>query len=279
MSLREDAVVSETAADNGIKSADNTLTIPIAQTYVPQRELETVSDLKPFTHVIAAKTASGTYPILKNVDGVLHEVAELEKNPALAKPEFSKVDWKVGTYRGSIPISQEDIDDSAADLVGIVAENGRQLKRSTANSVILAAFKTLTAKTVSTVDDLKHIINIDLDPAYNRALIASQTFYNFLDTIKDGNGRYLLHDDITSASGKSILGMPVVVVSDKSFGAGNAFLGDVSRAILFADRADLDIQWVDNDVYGKYLRAGMRFGVAVADKNAGFFLTYVDPKA
>lgn len=281
--LRADpAAASDDPATNGLKSADNgAATIPVDQSFIPQREIQTVVDLKPYTHVIPARHAEGSYPTLKNATGVLHTVAELEKNPALAKPEFGKVSYKIETYRGAIPISQEDIDDSEADLVGIVRDNGNQLKVNTTNSVIAGLLKSFTAKAVTSVDDLKEINNVELDPAYSRALIASQSFYNFLDTVKDGNGRYLLQDSIISPSGKTVLGMSVLVVSDTLLGAAgeaHAFLGDVPRAILFADRADLDIQWVDNDLYGQYLRAGVRFGAAVADPKAGFFLTY-SPKA
>ena len=46
---------------------------------------------------------------------------ELEKNPELAKPKFKNVPWKIVTYRGQLPISQEAIDDSGVDLTALVA--------------------------------------------------------------------------------------------------------------------------------------------------------------
>ena len=39
-------------------------------------------------------------------------VEELEKNPALAKPDFTDVPWKVKTYRGAIHLHNEAIDDA-----------------------------------------------------------------------------------------------------------------------------------------------------------------------
>lgn len=102
-----------------------------------------------------------------------------------------------------------------------------------------------------------------------------------MDTVKDGNGRYLLQDSILTPSGKSVLGMPIAVVSDDTLGAAgeaHAFLGDIKRAILFANRADFMVRWVDDQIYGQFLQAGMRFGVSVADEKAGYFLTYT-PKA
>lgn len=263
----------------GITSTDAESVIPVAVSYSPQRELQTVIDLKQFANVFAATTASGKYPMLKNVKAVLNSVAELEENPNLIKPDFDKVDWEVQTYRGAIPLSQESIDDAEIDLIGIVAENANQQKLNTTNQAIAGVLKTFTAKTTATLDDLKHIINVDIDPAYTKAMVTSQSYYNWLDTLKDGNGRYLMQDSIISPSGKTVLGMPVFVVADTTFGAAgeaHAFIGDVKRAVLFANRADITITWAKNEIYGQYLQVATRFDAKAADKQAGFFLTQSD---
>ena len=208
-------------------------------------------------------------------------VAELEKNPALAKPEFGEVDWTVTTYRGAIPVSQESIDDADVDLLGIVAETAGQIKVNTTNYAIANVFKTFTAKTVTNVDDIKKILNVDLDPAYEVAFVVSQSFYQILDTLKDENGRYLLQDSITAVSGKVLLGKPVFVLSDEVLGeAGEAkaFIGDFKRGVLFADRKDLGLRWADNEIYGQYLQAVLRFGVVKADAKAGYFVTFTPAK-
>lgn len=266
-----------TPTTDGVVSATVDKTIPETIVYSPQREVKTVVDLKRFVHVFKANTAKGTYPILKNATSKLIEVSELEKNPALAKPEFTNIDWEIKTYRGAIPISQESIDDSAVDLVSIVNENAQQLKVNTTNDAIATVFKQFTAKDVKNIDDIKTINNVNLDPAYSRSIIASQSFYNALDTLKDNNGRYLLQDSVLSPTGKVFLGMPIHVVSDTVFGSegdAKAFLGDLDRAIIFPDRKDLTIRWVDNEVYGQYLQAVIRFGTVKADTAAGYFLTY-----
>lgn len=276
--LRADA---SDAVNAGVKSVDAKETIPDTIVNTPQRELQTVVDLKPFTNVFQASTQKGTYPTVANATTKMATVAELEKNPAMAKPDFKPVNWSVDTYRQALPISQESIDDSAIDLVGLIAQNAQQIKVNTTNSAVATLLKGFTPKSITSVDDLKHINNVDLDPAYSRVIIASQSFYNFLDTVKDGNGRYLLQDSILTPSGKSVLGMPIVVVSDDTLGAAgeaHAFLGDIKRAILFANRADFMVRWVDDQIYGQFLQAGMRFGVSVADEKAGYFLTYT-PKA
>lgn len=203
-------------------------------------------------------------------------VEELEKNPALAKPEFTGVDWKVKTYRGAIPLSQEAIDDADVDLLAIVAEAANQIKVNTTNDAIATVLKDFEAKTAADLDAIKEILNVNLDPAYNVSFVVSQTFYQKLDTLKDKNGRYLLQDSIVSASGKAFLGHPVFVVSDATLGAtgeAKAFIGDVQRAVLFADRQELGLRWTDNEIYGQYLQAVVRFDVKKADAKAGYFVT------
>lgn len=242
----------------------------------PIREVKTVLDLKQFVTVHKASKGEGSYPILKQATSKMASVEELEKNPALAKPEFTDVAWKVKTYRGAIPLSQEAIDDADVDLLAIVAEAAAQIKVNTTNDAIGGVLKTFEAKEAADLDAIKAILNVNLDPAYNVSFVVSQSFYQKLDTLKDKNGRYLLQDSIVSASGKVFLGHPVFVVADTVLGeAGEAkaFVGDVQRAVLFADRVDLGLRWTDNEIYGQYLQAVVRFDVKKADAKAGYFVT------
>lgn len=242
----------------------------------PIREVKTVLDLKQFVTTHKASKGEGSYPILKHATSKMASVDELEKNPALAKPEFTDVPWKVKTYRGAIPLSQEAIDDADVDLLSIVAEAANQIKVNTTNDAIATVLKDFEAKTAADLDAIKEILNVDLDPAYNVSFVVSQSFYQKLDTLKDKNGRYLLQDSIVSASGKTFLGHPVFVVSDTTLGAtgeAKAFIGDVQRAVLFADRQELGLRWTDNEIYGQYLQAVVRFDVKKADAKAGYFVT------
>lgn len=273
ISLNE-AVVPET---DGVKKTDATKVTSEEIVTTPIREVNTTVDLKQFTTIYPAQKGSGKYPILKHATAKMASVAELEKNPKLAKPEFQEVDWTVQTYRGAIPVSQEAVDDADVDLVGIVAEAAAQIKVNTTNNAIAGVLKGFTAKAVKNLDEIKGIINVDFDPAYDVAFVVSQSFYQFLDSLKDQNGRYLLQDSITAASGKVLLGKPVFVVADTVFGEvgdAKAFVGDVKRAVLFADRKDLGLRWADNEIYGQYLQAVARFAAVKADAKAGYFVTY-----
>ena len=275
----EQYMKSKGAKRDNVKSDDVGVTIPEDIKYIPEKEVKTVQDLSELVQKTSVSTASGKYPILKRANAKFNTVAELEKNPELARPEFETITWEVDTYRGSIPISQEALDDSVANLTAIVSENINEQKINTLNERIGEVLKAFNPTSVSNVDDLKEIINVKLDPGYDRQIICTQSFYQKLDTLKDGNGRYLLQDSIINTAGNTVLGMNVTVVRDDLLGKNGdalAFIGDVKRGVLFADRTDVSVQWIENEIYGKYLMGAFRFDVKQAYKNAGFFVTFED---
>lgn len=270
-------IKSKGATRDNVKSDDVGVTIPEDIKYAPEKEVNTVQDLSQYVTKTSVKTASGKHPILKRATAKFNTVAELEENPELAKPEFQSIGWEVQTYRGAIPVSEEAIADSAVNLTSIIAENIQEQKINTLNEKIGAVLKTFTAKSVASVDDLKAITNVELDPGYDRQIICTQSFYQVLDTLKDGNGRYLLQDSIINTAGNKVLGMNVTVVRDDLLGANGdavAFIGDVKRGVFFADRSDMSVQWQEHNIYGRYLMGAFRFDVKKADENAGYFITF-----
>ncbi|KRL49976.1 major head protein [Lacticaseibacillus manihotivorans DSM 13343 = JCM 12514] len=261
--------------------------IPEEIIYDPTAEVNSVVDLSTLVTKTPVTTPKGTYPILKRATDRFSSVAELAENPTLAEPEFEQVDWSVGTYRGAIPLSEEAIADSKVDLTALVGQSINEKSVNTYNAMIAPVLQSFTAKATTTdtlVDGLKHILNVDLDPAYSRALVVTQSLFNTLDTLKDKNGRYLLHnasDSITDGTAKgSVLGVPVYVVGDTLLGSAagdqKAFVGDLKRGVLFADRQQVTLAWEESKIYGRYLGAAFRFGVQKADSNAGYFVTNTD---
>lgn len=275
------------AAAGHVTSTEAGVLIPEEIVYDPTAEVNSVVDLSTLVTKTPVTTPKGTYPILKRATDRFSSVAELAENPTLAEPEFEQVDWSVETYRGAIPLSEEAIADSAVDLTALVGQSINEKSVNTYNAMIAPVLQSFTAKATTTdtlVDSLKHILNVDLDPAYSRALVVTQSLFNTLDTLKDKNGRYLLHDasdSITDGTAKgTVLGVPVYVVGDTLLGSAagdqKAFVGDLKRGVLFADRQQVTLAWEDSKIYGRYLGAAFRFGVEKADSNAGYFVTNTD---
>ena len=272
-----DYIKSKGTKRDNVKSVDAQPLIPEDIKYVPEELPETVVDLKKFVNVQPVTTSAGSHPILNPAQETMISVEELEKNPELAKPKFTDIDYKVKTYRGQIPVSQESLDDSEANLAQIVAQNNARQALNTTNKQIAEVMKSFQAVDTANLDDIKAIINVEIDPAYNLSLVVSQSFYQALDTLKDKNGQYLLKQDITSASGTTLFGRPVFIVKDEILGAKGdkkAFIGDLKYTIFFADRKQASVKWIENEIYGQILASYMRFDVVKGVEDAGRFLTY-----
>lgn len=267
---------------NGVTSPDAQPIIPQEIIYSPQAEINSVVDLSTLVTKTPVKTAQGTYPILLRAGAVFADVDELKDNPELEKPQFNDISWVVKTKRGALAVSQESIDDAQVDLTGIIGQEIAEVTVNTHNDRIAPVLSSFTAKSSTSetlVDSIKHILNVDLDPAYQPSIVASQSLYNALDTLKDTTGQYIFHRDITRTSGATLLGIPVYKVSDKQLGkVGDqvAFIGDLKRGVLFADREQTTVSWEYYQGYGKYLAGVLRFGVSKADANAGYFITNTD---
>ena len=208
----------------------------------------------------------------------MNTVEELAENPELANPKIEDVDYAVKTRRGYIPISQEVIDDADYDVTGLIRDEISSQGRNTANKDIAATLKKATAKEVTGVDGLKDLVNKEIKKVYGISFIISSSLYAELDKLKDKNGRYLLQDSITAASGKQLLGKPVVVLDDDIIGtkAGDlvGFVGDAKAFAAYFDRKRVSVEWVDNQIYGKLLAGIIRYDIQKTDGDAGFYITY-----
>lgn len=265
----------------GFKTTDGEVLIPeeILQAY--KKPVDQV-DLKQYVKKVKVNSKSGKMPIIKRSEGVMNTVAELAENPELAKPTFEDVAYDIDTYRGYIPVSQEVIDDADYDVTGLVAEAINDQTLNTTNKAIATVVKGLTPKSVTGVDGLKDLINKDIKKVYNVKLYISSSLYATLDKLKDKNGRYLLQDSITAASGKMLLGKEVVVLDDDVIAASGemkGFVGDLDAAVTYFDRAQTTLRWTENQIYGQLLSGVVRFDVQKVDTDAGFYITYTDAPA
>lgn len=266
-------------AVTGFKTTDGEVLIPeeILQAY--KKPVDQV-DLKQYVRTVKVNSKTGSLPVIKRAEGTMNTVEELAANPELAKPTFTEVKYNVNTYRGYVPVSQEIIDDADYDVTGLIAEAINDQTLNTTNKAIATVVKGLTAKEVTGVDGLKDLINKEIKKVYNVKLFVSASLYAALDKLKDKNGRYLLQDSITAASGKMLLGKEVVVLDDDVIAAApgemKGFVGDLAAAVTYFDRVQTTVRWTDNEIYGQLLAGVTRFDVQKVDTDAGFYITYTD---
>lgn len=246
-----------------------------------QDDTDEIFDLSKYVNVVPVKHASGKYRTYKHSDGVMVTVEELAKNPELAIPTFYDVTYDVDTYRGYIPVSQEMIDDADYDVSGLIAKEIDLQEKRTKNNQIIAAFKSMPAKTVTGLDGIKKLLNVEISNDFsNIRLFVSSSLFNELDTLKDKDGRYLLQPDVTSPTGKSLGGKHIIPIDDDVIGtkAGDlvGFIGDSKEAITVFDRKKNSVKWVDHDIYGQLLAGVTRFSVDKIHTDAGFYVTFVN---
>lgn len=270
-------VKTKGAVRAGVTTVDAEAIIPVDVITKARMLPETVVDLRKMVNEVAVTTGSGSYPILLPNKAILTSVEELAKNPELAAPQFEKVNYEVATYRGQIPVSEEALQDSDDNLAGIIANHIQRQGLNTTNAQIAAELKKATAKTIKGLDDLKTLLNVTIEPAYNVKLVMSQSFFNAIDQMKDNEGRYLLQQDITVASGYKLFGREVVILADTLIGsqAGDkvAFVGSPEDYVTMFKRAETTARWIDHEIYGQLLAIFMRFDVEIVDQNAGFYVT------
>lgn len=249
------------------------LTTSGAAAVIPEEVITPVLELKSskynlaqYATVKSVSTGTGHYPIAKrNNTAVLATKEELADIADVDANMFEDVKFDVKTRAGKIALSNEVVDDSAVDIVSEVKGQLQKLVDNTDNQNIM---KVLTGDTfkkekATSTDDLKKLFNVELDPALNKMWMVNQSAFNYLDTLKDSEGRYLLQPNPTAASGFSLFGAPVVMISDTVMpnnddGSFPMILGDIAEAVAVFRRNQVTAQWDKFDQFAQGLSVIVR---------------------
>lgn len=260
---------------DGVTTVGNEAVIPSAILNL-QEQPNDPANLAQYINRQSVTAPKGDLPILQKNTGRLVSKAELADNPSLENFGIKSVDYAVETLAGVLPVSYEMISDGAVDIPGIVSDYVNEARQLTEQEKIGAVLQTASPVVATTADDLKDAFNIGLSN-YTKMIVASESAYADIDKLKDGNGRYLFQDSISSASGKSLFGAPVVVVPDTVLGkAGEAhlFIGDLKSFVLEAYKDEVTVKWTDNDIWGQKASVYLRADFKPADTGAGKFVTF-----
>lgn len=248
----------------------------------PAFELKNNPDaLANFATVLNVSNNAGSLPVVTSDDTTVLATKAEAAEMADVDYTIKSVDYKVQTRAGRIVVSDEAREDAAVDIVGLCKGQLQKLVQNTDNQNILKLLGTLTAKTAKTIDDLKTVFNVDLNPALTDSAtwVVNSTAFNTLDQLKDTQGRYLLQPDVTAPSGYSLFGRPVVRVANNVWNAAiskgaNMVLADVSQAVAIFRRAQVSFDWEKFDNYASGLAIVTRDDYKLIDENAGFAITF-----
>lgn len=175
-------------------------------------------------------------------------INEWDKIEDIPAPQFEKKEYTMADYAGILPLPRRMLQDTDTNLKAHIAKFIARKTVITRNMAIKAALETLTKNVaVKTVDAIKDILNVSLDPVFagSAVIVTNQDGYNWLDKCKDEKGNYLMQKDVTSATGYSFLGKTVVVIPNRTLPSTSkkapVYIGDLKEAVVMFDRGVYEI--------------------------------------
>ncbi|GAJ27543.1 prophage Lp3 protein 18 [Liquorilactobacillus sucicola DSM 21376 = JCM 15457] len=260
-----------TTDGNGVIIPKEVIT-PIFQSKVSSNKLA------DYVTVKQVSVGQGSYPISSNDPSkVLATKAELTEIGDV-DAGVKGVDFKAETRAGKIYLSNELLDDNAINFKAEVQAQLQKLVDNTDNAQILALLKSLTAQTAKSLDDVKQLKNTKLDPSLTPVVIVNQSGFNWLDTLKDNEGRYMLTTDVQAPTGKALFGLPVVELADSvlpNVAAGKfpIFIGDLAETIALFRRNQVAVNWQQFDSYSQGLAVVVRNDYKFINQDATVAIT------
>ena len=234
--------------------------------------------LSDYATVKQVSVGQGSYPIAGNDPSKV--LATKAENAVIGDvdPEVTGVEFKCETRAGKVYLSQELVDDNAINFSAEIQAQMAKLVDNTDNAQIIAKLKTLAPVTVKSVDDIKRAKNTQLDPSLQPVVVVNQSAFNWLDSQKDSEGRYLMSEDIQAPTGRSLFGLPVVELSDAQLpnvaaGKFSMFIGDLAETIAVFRRNQVSTKWQQFDSYSQGLAIMLRNDYEFIDKTATVSLT------
>jgi HK97 family phage major capsid protein len=235
---------------------DGGLTVPKdirTKIYELRRSEDALETLVNVEHV---NTNSGTRVIEREADQTpFDNVEEAADFPEISTPQFESIEYKIKKKGGILKVTRELLQDSAENIMGYLKKWIAKKAKATRNALIVNKIKEICnglEVTVSTIDEIKDIFNVMLDPAIavGASVLTNQSGFNFLDKLKDERGDYILQKDPTQSTRRLLFGVyPVKVVSNKTLqninGKAPIVCGDFKEAITIFDRETLSIDITD----------------------------------
>jgi HK97 family phage major capsid protein len=191
---------------------------------------------------------------------------DLDENGAITKkiaaPQFERVTYAIQDRAGFMPVSNDLVNDSDANITAIVTEWLGRANIATANEKILGIIKAKTQVAIDGIAGIKKIVNVDLGQAYKSGakIITNDDGLNYLDTLEDANGRPLLNPDPTDSARLALrcgtVVVPVKVVPNAAFASAGTkvpfVIGDLKAGIRKYNRQAMSLKASDVAVLGDF---------------------------
>lgn len=208
--------------------------------------------LEKYVRIVPVNTDSGSRVL--ETDAISTPFNDITEGSAIGdtdSPQFTNVSYTIKDKGGILPVPNNLLNDSDQAVKSYLERWMSKKSVATRNGLIMEKLNTLTKVPVAEVDDVKKALNVTLDPAISKGakIFTNQSGFQWLDTLKDNDGNYLLQSDPTDETKKRIKGREVVVFSDKiwanSDDSTNYFaplvIGDLKEAIALFDRKQMSL--------------------------------------
>ena len=246
--------------------------------------------------VVKVSTNKGARTYQKKADADVF--VDLDENGAITNeitaPQFERVTYSIQDRAGFMPVSNDLINDSDANIVSLVSEWLGKANVATSNAKILALIAEKSQVDLVDVDGIKETVNVTLGQAYKGGakIITNDDGLNYLDTLKDENGRPILNPDPTDSAKLQLrcgtVVVPIKVVPNKVLASNGTkvpfIVGDLKSGIRKWDRQSMSIKASDVATIGSFnayamnmtlFRAILRDDYTLMDADA-FVNGYID---
>lgn len=123
---------------------------------------------------------------------------------AVSGPQFTPLVYEIDKYAGYLPVTNELLEDSDANITAVMVEWLGEEAIATDNVQILAAIGTKAKTALTGIDDIKKAMNVTLGQAYapTSIIVTNDDGLNYLDTLKvsANSNEYLLKPDQNQTS-------------------------------------------------------------------------------
>lgn len=239
-------VLNEGQTDPAIPDGDLSILVPKdVQTRI-NTVTRSLDDLSKYVNVVSVNALSGSRVL--EAYGTMTPFQELNEYEPVEEhdgPKFLPVEYKLKDRGGFLPLTANLLQDTDQNLLAYITKWIGQKAVVTRNTLITQLLATLPKVALANVDAVKKVINVTLDPAISASavILTNQDGYNWLDEQKDGNGKYMLTDDLTQVGRKMFKGRPVAVVANRYLPSSGTttvkaplIIGDLTQAIALFSR-------------------------------------------
>ena len=198
---------------------------------------------------VSTNKGSRVYQTRTQVQG-FGEVAEDGSIEGMTEPTFEQKTYAVKDYAGYLPVTNDLLNDSDANIEGVIVDWIGRNSLATDNKKVLALAQAGTPEAATDLDDIKKAVIVDIGSAYDSVIVTNDSGLAWLDTQKDTNQRYLLQPNPSEPAqmqlrcGAKVV--PIEVFSDDDFAPKTTgkipfIVGDLKEAFHIYDREQTTI--------------------------------------